>query len=253
MGARAASIEAHLIACAECRSAATLAAPTERLTEVWVGIEERVDQPSKTWVEHLLVRARVPEEEARLLAAAPSLQVSWLVALGVVLTFAAAATHAGERGVLLFLLLAPLAPLAAVAGAYGRGIDPTYEVTRSTSYPAYRLLLLRASAVLLISIAITSVVALTATDAWIAAAWLLPSLALVGIVLTLSRWTELVVAASAVGAGYLVVVLGLWRGGESAQEIFQAPTQLLSVVLIATCVLLLFVPSNNRAALRRVP
>ena len=252
VGARAASVEAHLLSCRDCRTALTPAVPEQRLAAAWAEIEERVDQPHRSWVERLLARFHVPAEEGRLLAAAPSLQLSWLVALAAVLAFAAAATHGGPQGVLLFLLLAPLAPVAAVAGAYGNGIDPTYEITRSTPYPQHRLLLLRVAAVVATSLVLTSAVALTVSDAWVTAAWLLPSLALVGLVLALSRWLTTLVAAVSVAAAYTFMLGAVWLSEGSVREVFQAPGQIAALAILVGCLLVVFVPESSRNALRRM-
>jgi hypothetical protein len=253
LGARAASAEAHLFTCSECRAALAPAAPTDRLDAVWAQIEERVDEPHKSWLERLLIKLRVPTDEARLLASAPSLQLSWVAALALVLTFSAAATHSGERGVLLFLVLAPLVPVAAVAGAFGRGIDPTYEITCSTPYSSQRLLLLRVAAVLSTSLLLTSAVALTVSDAWVAAAWLLPSLAMVGLVLSLSPWVDLPWAAALVTATYVSVVSTTWKVDGSVRELYQEPAQISSLLIVVLCLIVIFVPTRNRAALRRTP
>lgn len=167
--------------------------------------------------------------------------------------FAASATHAGEKGVLLFLVLAPLAPVACVAGAYGPGIDPTYEIQRSTSYPSHRLLLLRVAAVLVTSLLLTSAVALTVSDTWVAAGWLLPSLAMVGLVLTLCRWVELQIAAAVVTAAYLVIFGAVWISDGNVHHLFQASGQLAAFLMTVGCLLMLFGPLNNRVALRRSP
>ena len=253
LGARAASTEAHLLTCGECRAALAPAAPTDRLVAVWAEIEERVDEPHKSWLERLLIKLHVPADEARLLAAAPSLQFSWLVALAAVLAFAAAATHSGPRGVMLFLVLAPLVQVAAVAGAFGKDIDPTYEITRSTPYSAHRLLLLRTASVLGTSLVLTSAFALTVSDAWVAAAWLLPSLAMVGLVLSLTRWLDLHWAAALVTATYLAVVTTVWQVDGSARDLFATTAQISWLLIVVGCLFIVFVPSQNRAALRRNP
>lgn len=250
-GARAASVEAHLLSCGRCRAMIVPVAPADRLASLWSEIEERVDSPGQSWLERLLGRVRIPADDARLLAAAPSLQLSWLISLAVVLSFAAAATHSGERGVLLFLVLAPLAPVAGVAGAYGRGIDPTYEIACATPYPTHRLLLLRVAAVLTTSLVLTSAVAFTVSEAWVAAGWLLPSLAMVGIALTLCRWIELPMAAATVAAGYLLTVGVVWREDGTVYDLFQATGQLASLAITVACLLIVFGPMHNRAAIRR--
>lgn len=250
VGSRAASVEAHVLSCAECRRLIAPAAPEARLTAIWTMVEERVDAPRGHLWERLLVRCGLSVEDARLLSAAPSLQLSWLVSLAVVLTFAAAATHGGERGAVLFLVLAPLAPVAGVAGAYGRGIDPTYEITRSSPYPALRLVLLRVSAVLVTSIALTSLLAVTITEGWITTAWLFPSLALAGLTLVFSRWLDVVPSAGAVVFGYASLVLSVAVGEGSVRSLFEAPAQVCSLLIALGCLLLVTSISPRYASVR---
>ncbi|HVQ87014.1 MAG TPA: zf-HC2 domain-containing protein [Actinomycetes bacterium] len=252
-GARAASVEAHLLSCAQCRGLVNPLASESRLAVVWDEVQERVDSPESSWIIRLLTTLRVPEPEARLLAAAPSLQRSWLFAVIAVLGFAAASTHIADSESLLFLVLAPLVPVVAVAGAYGKGIDPTYELTLSTVYPTYRLLLLRVAAVLVASLVLTGVAALTVSDTWMTVAWLLPSLAMVGLALVLSRWLELPVAGVSVIAIYVVGVASSWANEIDLHELFEEPAQLLSLAVVVGCCLFVLVPLHRPAAVRRLP
>lgn len=251
-GARAASLEAHVVSCAECRGALSSVAPVARLGLIWEEIEERVDRPRTTPVESLLRRFGVNHEDARLLAAAPSLQLSWLLSLAAVLIFAASAAQNTERGSLLYLVLAPLVPVVTVAGAYGRGVDPTFELTRSTPYPTYRLLILRVAAVMVVSLVLVGALGLTLPDAWLAAAWLLPCLALVGVVLVLNRWLDLVVAAGLVAAAYLLTITYSLTAGSVTEDIFRAPVQLFSAVVALGCAVLVATSLQNRESFRRM-
>ncbi|MFF6905713.1 hypothetical protein ACFY9Q_07225 [Streptomyces sp. NPDC012389] len=52
----------------------------------------------------------------------------------------------------LLLVTAPVLPLAGVALSYGRHADPLYEVVTSTPSGGLRLLLIRAAAVLAVSV-----------------------------------------------------------------------------------------------------
>ena len=158
--ARAFSIEAHVLECGECRMRAAALVDDARLARVWAAVEARVDRPRRTPVESLLVRAGVRGHVARLLAATPSLTLSWLTAVSLCLLFAVAAAHVGPRGLVVFLALAPLLPLAGVAVAYGPGVDPTYELSVASPMRGFRLLLLRAGAVLTTTIVLVGVAAL---------------------------------------------------------------------------------------------
>ena len=254
-GAPSSSVEAHLLACDACRGLVASEAPTGRLDSVWAEIQEQVDAPRPTWVERLLTRLGVSPADARLLAAAPSLQVSWLLGLLAVLSFAAAgaAASSDERGLRGFLTVAPLVPVIAVAGAYGRRIDPTYEVTQSTPYPTYRLLLLRVVAVLSVSVALTAVFSLFVDAGWMAMAWLLPSLAMVGVVLVLTRHMELPVAAGSVVAGYALAVTAMASRNEVVVVALAERTQLVSLSVAVACLAVVVLSPARRAAFRRFP
>lgn len=126
-------------------------------------------------MERTLVRLGIADHVARLLAATPSLRLSWFAALAVALGFAVSAAYTGA--VVVFLVVAPLVPLAGVAAAYGPGVDPTYEIGLASPMRSYRLLLIRALAVLTASMGLAGAAALALpTLNWSTAAWLLPSL-----------------------------------------------------------------------------
>ncbi len=205
--ATAASVEAHVVRCTTC--AVALSPAGQRLDAIWAGVVDRIDRPRRTLVERLLVALHVREADARLLAATPSLQASWLVALVAVLAVAVAV--AGQSVVSPLVLLAPLLPVAGVAVAYGPQFDPAYEVSVAAPYPAMRLLLLRASAVLVTSCVLAGTAALLRPDAALAAAWLLPALGLTVTTLALSTWWDPVVAGTAVACGWVAVVSELAR------------------------------------------
>src|SRR5439155_1248129 len=83
--------------------------------------------------------AGVPDHLARLLAATPSLRVSWFGATVVALGFSILAAY-GKQDPLMFLIVAPILPLAGVAAAFGPHVDPAYEVGLSCPVRTSRLL-----------------------------------------------------------------------------------------------------------------
>lgn len=251
-GARAASVEAHLLACAQCRGVMAPLAPTARLAQAWDVVEERVDAPRSLWVQWVLERLGMRADEARLAAAAPTLRGPWVLAVVVVLGFVAAAAASEEGVTLLFLVAAPLVPLLGVAGAYAPGLDPTYDLTRATPYPAERLLLLRALVVLAASLPLTMAWALAAAAGWEAAVWLLPSLAMVGLTLVLSKALGLHGAGLVVAAGYLLVVAATWSSTGAVDGLFTAPVQLVCLAVLAACIAVLLSPAR-RPFYRRLP
>jgi hypothetical protein len=232
--ARAFSIEAHLPSCSACRERVASLVDGARVARLWDGIEERLDAPRRGPVETGLVRLGVPEHLARLLGATPALRLSWLVACAGALAFAVWAATRGEVGVLVFLALAPLLPLAGVAAAYGPEVDPTYEIGLASPMRSFRLLLIRAVAVLASTTAMAGVAALALPGLeWTAAAWLLPSLALtLGSLALATRMAPLAACGSLATTWMLVVILS-WRGGDEPLAAFQLPGQVASALVTA--------------------
>jgi anti-sigma factor RsiW len=205
--ANASSVEAHLLACPACRAGVASGVPTERLDRIWQRVAEAADGPRPGLVERLLAWLGVPGATARLLAATPSLHPSWFAAVAVTLGFAVVAAHGNEGGPLVFLLLAPLLPVAGIAAAYGPGIDPTHELALAAPMPGFRLLLLRAAAVLASTTALAAAAALALPDlGWLAAAWLLPALGLTLASLALATVLHPALAAGAVASSWVGAV-----------------------------------------------
>src|SRR5206468_10612326 len=109
------SLEAHLLACAECRMLLSPLTDRNAIERMWMDIEEAVDAPRPGPVERVLLRLGLPDHVARLLAATPPLRLSWLGAVAVALVFALLAAHGGHAGLVVFLAMAPLVPVAGVA------------------------------------------------------------------------------------------------------------------------------------------
>jgi len=238
--AHASSIEAHLLRCERCRDSIAHLLGRSRLDGLWAGIEERLDPARPSVIERVLALFGVPDHVARLLAATPSLRLSWFAALAVALGFAAGAARAGRLGVLLFLLVAPLIPLAGVAAAYGPAVDPTYEVALAAPMRSFRLLMIRAMAVLVTSTALVGLAAMAVPHlGWMAAAWLLPSLGLSTANLALSSyWSPHRVTAGLVAAWATAVVLSE-RLSSVHYAAFHAAPQAVFAIVAAVSILTL--------------
>jgi hypothetical protein len=192
-------------------------------------------------VESLLSRIGLPGNVARLLTATPSLSFSWLGAVALTLTVAVVLANQSPRGILVFLLLAPLLPVAGVAAAYGPRVDPTYEIGLASPMSSFRILLIRATAVLATTLTLVGLsgLGLPGLD-WAPAVWLLPGLALTLSSLALATWVPPVWAAG--------LVSGLWIGGVAIadrvsgpiQPAFQAQAQavFVAVGVLATVILI---------------
>lgn len=209
---RASSLEAHLLTCDACRAALAGSVPTAPLDRVWQDVVERIDTPAPGFVERALLALRVPGHAARLIAVTPSLRGSWLIAEAIALTFAVVAANAtsgarADTALFLFLVLAALLPVAGVAVAFGPRVDPAYEIGVAAPIRADRLLLMRAAAVLAVSIVITGLAAIAMPVDAIAAAWLLPSLGLTLATLAAGTWLRPFVAAATVALAWVAIAV----------------------------------------------
>lgn len=238
--ARAYSVEAHVEQCSDCQAAIGRMLAPGRLDRVWEDVEDRLDAPARGPVERVLSSLGVRDHLARLLAATPSLSVSWLGAVALTLAFAAIAAREGERGMLLFLCVAAMLPLAGVAAAFGRGLDPAFEVAVAAPFSDVRLLLLRTAAVLPVTLALAGLAALTLPGfGWTAAAWLLPSLGLTAASLALSTWMAPARAFGAVTAAWLAFVIFNAVGSGDRLAAFDAGAQVAFALLAVAAVAVL--------------
>lgn len=208
-----ASVETHLMTCAECRAAVTRLYPRDLLDEVWVGVREAVEDPAPAPVEQLLTRLGLSAETARLLASVPAMRGAWLLGLACATLFALVATAmSDELGVFTFLVIAPMAPLAGVAASFGGDADPAHALVATTPYSSVRLLMVRAAGVLCTSLPLTVLVGLALPGpAWLALAWLAPAAAAVTLTLALGPWIGHTVVATVLAATWSAALVATAR------------------------------------------
>lgn len=202
----AASVEAHLVACAQCRQQLRAGTDPATLAQSWNAVADRVDRPRAGMLERLLEGAGLHSGLGRLVAATPGLRLAGLVAIAVVAAGAALASRAsGADGP--FLVLAPLAPLAAVAASFVPTADPAGEAGMATPLWGAALVLRRALVVLVVTFGVLAAasLALPGLDAR-SAGWVLPALALSLGALALATWIRVEVAAAGLAAAWLAVV-----------------------------------------------
>lgn len=251
-GARAASIEAHVMSCETCRSLVAAAVPDARLESIWTAVADKVDAPRSTWSERLLRAGGMSESDSRLVSAAPALHLSWLTSLAAVLLFAVWASNTSDRGATLFLIVAPVVPVLAVMGAYGPRIDPTYEMSVASPYPTLRLVLLRSATVVAVSGALALVASALVPQGQVAAAWLLPCLALVMLTLILTRWVAQPVAAGVVAAVYaLPLLMALVNDRDVSSIVTSSALQLMAAAVAGAALIAMTTDPQLRTALRR--
>ena len=229
-----ASVEAHLLACAACRTLVAPATEPQRLEAVWNEVVDAIDVPRASLLERFLLRSGVDGSTARLLGATPSLTTAWLGSVTVALFFAIVAAHSSSSGTLVFLLLAPVLPVAGVAAAYGPHADPAYDVAMAAPYSSFRLLMLRSAAVLATTALLAAAAAaLLPTQAWLAVGWLLPALALTGATLALATRFDAVWSAGAVTVVWLTAVFTAFRETGALYAAFSAAGQLVCLAVAA--------------------
>jgi hypothetical protein len=202
----AASAEAHLMRCADCRVEISSYVDAQRVATIWHEVVDRVDAPRRSGLERMLARLGVGDATARLVAATPTLRGPWLFAVAGVLAIAAWAAQADERLLEMFLVVAPLGPLAGVGVAFAGGLDPTREIGLAAPYSGLRLLLIRTAAVLAVTVPIVAAVGFALPGStWLAAAWLLPTAGLTCAALALTARTTPVVAVGVVATAWVLV------------------------------------------------
>jgi hypothetical protein len=210
------SIEAHVMACALCRSDLSARADAQRLARNRSVLLVRLASGEDGLARRLLRRCGVPDYLVTLLAATPSLRRSWLLSvvgvLAVVTGEVALVRHGFTTSVpggylaqdvlVPFVLLAPLLPLAGVVAAFIPLFDPAYRLAIAAPFSSLTLLLARAvSALAAALIPVTCAALLTPGPGWLPAAFLLPSLAVCAI--ALAAGTVIGPLAAAIGAGTL--------------------------------------------------
>ena len=202
-----ASIEAHLVACAACRSLLAGGTGSADLEQIWTGIRATIERPTLPPVLRLLRRIGLSERDGVLLSASQSLRGPWTLATSAILVFAAAASFPGQMiGQALYLLVAPLVPVLGVVAAFAAG-DTTAELTGPTPYSKTRLALLRTLAVIVTTVPlIVALGTVVPGIGWLAVAWLGPALGLTLTALVALTWLRPMITGSVLAAAWLLVV-----------------------------------------------
>src|SRR5215469_1341075 len=177
------------------------------LDRVWLGVAAEVWRRRPGWLERLAGRLLRSPGLARALVATPSLLLAWVIATAAVLAIGAAATL--STGTPYVALLAPAVAGAGIAYAYGPGIDPAWELSRSMAVSDRMVLLVRALAVFGLNAALgLAASAASGAAAAITFGWLVPMTAVCALALaasTLARSANVGVAAGM--ASWVITVL----------------------------------------------
>ena len=191
---------AHIVTCDDCQARAALsrAALDVNLERAWTGVAAEAWAGQKPWPERVAARLLGSPALARALATTPSLFLSWILASAAVLAAGVLVTPvSGEPWA---ALLAPALAGTGIAYAYGPGVDPAFEITRTTATSGRMLLLARALTVFALNAALGFLASLfTAATVGLTVGWLLPmttvsALALAAATLTRSANVGVLVA-----------------------------------------------------------
>jgi hypothetical protein len=244
----AASVEAHVMACDQCRALVNDSIDDSLLMSVWADIEDELDRPRLSWIERAMIALGCGDLTARTVAATTRARWSYLavVAFNVALAIAFSGADRQEVAFTAFLLLAPIGPLVATTTAFGRWADGISHLVATLPTSTLRTTMVRMAAAVVPAIALTALATPWLADhGWLAAAWLLPALALSTMTLALASWIEVEAAA--------VLVVGVWAGGALAMRLwaddtlaaYAGPLQVVSALAVAAGAVTTFVRSGN--------
>ena len=188
------------------------------LDRVWLGVATEVWRRRPGRIERFAIWVLRSPGLARALLTTPSLLVPWLIASVVVLGAGVAATVGS--GVSVVPLVAPAVAAAGIAYAYGPGIDPAYELSRSMAVSDRMVLLVRAVAVFGIDALIgVAASAASANAVGLTFGWLIPMTAMSALALataTVARSANAGVVAGLAGWAITIVSTRAATGAFSA-------------------------------------
>ena len=192
--------------------------PDVDLDRVWIGVAAQVWRRQPGPVERTAGRLLRSPGLARALQATPSLLLPWLIASVAVLAVGAVATRA--TGQPLVALMAPAVAAAGIAYAYGPGIDPAWELSRSMAVSDRMVLLVRALAVFAVNAALGLAASFASgTAAALTFGWLIPMTAVCALALAAATAVRSPNAGVAAGvAGWTITLLS----GQAATGQFTA-------------------------------
>ena len=214
-----------------------------RIDANWRAITAELDAPVPARIERLLRAARVPAHVVRMIVATPALRRSWyLSVIAVVLVGLGGADPASRDSLFALLVLAPMLPVLGVALAYGSAADPSHEIQLATPTHGLRLVAIRSVTVLVVSIAIVApLAALSEAARPMAAAWLLPALAVTAASLAVMTFLPPRRATAAVAVGWFGATLITRVAADDPLAAFTAIGQLVAIVVAIAAVAIVIV------------
>ncbi len=190
----------HVADCDDCQARANLAGLDVDLEKVWTGVAAEAWATPTSWPERTAERLLGSPALARALVTTPSLFLSWVLASVAVL--AAGVFLSPVSGDPWAALLAPALAGAGIAYAYGPGVDPAFELSRTMATSDRMVLLVRALCVFGLNAALGLVASLfTAATVGLTLGWLVPMTTVSALALAAAT------LARSANAGVLVALL----------------------------------------------
>jgi hypothetical protein len=219
------------------------------LERVWRGITVEVWARRTGRLERLMGRLLRSPGLARALLTTPSLVLSWLLASALVLAVGVVFTN--NSGTPWVALLAPALAGIGIAYAYGPGVDPAWELSKTMAVSDRMVLLVRAvavfgvNAVLGLAASLVSDQALAVTFGWLAPMTTVSALALA--VATWARSAQVGVGAGLAGWGLIVLAAsqGARDLGAAVSELGLTPFYLAATAVLTG--IALYATRNNRS------
>jgi hypothetical protein len=205
------------------------------LGRVWAGVAAEVWRRAPGPLERLAGWLLRSPGLARALLTTPSLLLPWLIASAAVLGAGAAATL--STGQPLVALLAPAVAGAGIAYAYGPGIDPAWELSRSMAVSDRMVLLVRALGVFALDAVLgIAAAAASGTAAGITFGWLVPMTAMCALALAVAVAARSAsVGATAGVAAWITTVLGQKAAGGQLTAVITDANLYLPYLAVAAC------------------
>ena len=193
--------DAHVAGCPDCQARATLISLDVNLERAWAGVAAEVWARPVGPLERLAGNLLGSPALARALVTTPSLVLSWILATAAVLAVGSVFTR--STGTPWVALLAPALAGAGIAYAYGPGVDPAFELSRSLPVSDRAILLVRSLAVFGVNALLGLVASLFSGAAYsLTFSWLVPMTTVCALALaaaTLARSANVGVAAALTG------------------------------------------------------
>jgi hypothetical protein len=219
------------------------------LGRVWLGVAAQVWRRRPGPAERAAGRLLRSPGLARALVTTPSLLAGWLIATAVVLMAGVFATLG--TGTPYVPLLAPAVAAAGIAYAYGPGIDPAWELSRSMAVSDRMVLLVRALAVFALNAAMGLAASAASAASGAAAAvtfgWLVPMTAVCALALaaaTLARSANVGVTVG-LGGWVIVVLAGQSASGRLTAVITDTALVLPYLAFAAVCAAIAWAATRN--------